>query len=185
MRIDAESETLIVANTLKGNSGRLQIEGTYVPVDEGVMDCAGTMVSCAKSGGFSNSIDHAAAGYMVPVAFAQNTRDEVRLVGGDGTPTGALGANEGMKQRSYVCGFQPTAGLDTHPTALAVRRLLPVECERLQGFPDNYTAVMFQGKPAKDGPRYKALGNSMAVPNIRWIINRIRAVDAAHQDRIS
>lgn len=51
----------------------------------------------------------------------------------------------------------------------AVRRLTPVECERLQGFPDNWTLVPFRGKPAKDGPRYKAIGNSWAVPVARWI----------------
>jgi DNA (cytosine-5)-methyltransferase 1 len=56
--------------------------------------------------------------------------------------------------------------------AMAVRRLTPVECERLQGFPDDYTDIPWKGKPAgqcPDGPRYKALGNSMAVPVIRWI----------------
>jgi len=60
--------------------------------------------------------------------------------------------------------------------AMAVRRLLPVECERLQGFPDGYTAIPWRGKPADqcpDGPRYKALGNSWAVPVARWIGRRI------------
>ena len=47
---------------------------------------------------------------------------------------------------------------------MAVRRLTPRECERLQGFPDDYTLVEYRGKPAADGPRYRALGNSMAVP---------------------
>ena len=61
-------------------------------------------------------------------------------------------------------------------TAMQVRRLLPIECERLQGFPDNYTAVPHRGKPAADGPRYKALGNSWAVPNVRWIGRRIEAL---------
>jgi len=50
-----------------------------------------------------------------------------------------------------------------------VRRLTPTECERLMGFPDNWTAITCRGKPAADGPRYKALGNSMAVPVLRWI----------------
>lgn len=53
-----------------------------------------------------------------------------------------------------------------------VRRLTPIECERLQGFPDGYTFITYRGKPAADGPRYKALGNSMAVPVIRWIGER-------------
>jgi DNA (cytosine-5)-methyltransferase 1 len=62
-------------------------------------------------------------------------------------------------------------------SASGVRRLMPIECERLQGFPDNYTLIPYRGKLAADGPRYKAIGNSMAVPVIRWILQRIEAVD--------
>ena len=61
-------------------------------------------------------------------------------------------------------------------TAMAVRRLTPVECERLQGFPDTYTQIPWRKKPASecpDGPRYKALGNSWAVPVVRWIGRRV------------
>ncbi len=61
-------------------------------------------------------------------------------------------------------------------TAMQVRRLTPVECERLQGFPDNFTRIPWKKKPAEecpDGPRYKALGNSMAVPCMKWIGERI------------
>jgi hypothetical protein len=67
-------------------------------------------------------------------------------------------------------------GGDIIQTAMQVRRLTPVECERLQGFPDNYTAIAWRKKPASecpDGPRYKALGNSWAVPVVRWIGKRI------------
>jgi DNA (cytosine-5)-methyltransferase 1 len=75
-------------------------------------------------------------------------------------------------------------GVEPHPsqsrhavlTNMAVRRLTPVECERLQGFPDDYTMIPWKKKPADqcpDGPRYKALGNSMAVPVMRWIGRRI------------
>ena len=63
---------------------------------------------------------------------------------------------------------------------LQVRRLTPVECERLQGFPDNHTQIPWRGKPAADcpdGPRYKAIGNSMAVPVMRWIGERIEQVN--------
>jgi DNA (cytosine-5)-methyltransferase 1 len=63
-------------------------------------------------------------------------------------------------------------------SAMQVRRLTPIECERLQGFPDNYTAIPWRKKPASecpDGPRYKALGNSWAVPVVRWIGRRIQA----------
>ncbi len=62
-------------------------------------------------------------------------------------------------------------------SAMQVRRLTPRECERLQGFPDDYTQVPHRGKLAADGPRYKALGNSMAVPVMRWIGERIAMVD--------
>lgn len=58
---------------------------------------------------------------------------------------------------------------------LTVRRLTPRECERLQGFPDDFTLIPYRhGKPAADGPRYKALGNSMAVPVIGWVLDRIQ-----------
>lgn len=61
------------------------------------------------------------------------------------------------------------------PVSMAVRRLTPVECERLQGFPDNYTNIPWRKKDeSPDGPRYKALGNSWAVPNVRWIGQRIQ-----------
>jgi DNA (cytosine-5)-methyltransferase 1 len=62
---------------------------------------------------------------------------------------------------------------------MAVRRLTPRECERLQGFPDDYTLVPYRKKPAKDGPRYKALGNSMAVPVMAWIGQRINMMEGA------
>lgn len=61
---------------------------------------------------------------------------------------------------------------------MQVRRLTPRECERLQGFPDDYTAIRYRGKPAADAPRYRALGNSMAVPVMRWIGARIAWVEA-------
>lgn len=62
--------------------------------------------------------------------------------------------------------------------ASVVRRLTPRECERLQGFPDNYTLIPWRKGMAPDGPRYKALGNSMAVPVMAWIGRRIEAVEA-------
>jgi DNA (cytosine-5)-methyltransferase 1 len=63
--------------------------------------------------------------------------------------------------------------------SMQVRRLTPRECERLQGFPDDYTQIPWRGKSAEDcpdGPRYRALGNSWAVPVVRWIGQRIAAV---------
>ena len=136
----------------------------------------------------------------VAVAFTQNSRSEVREIGGDGQIVGALAADSGAQQQNYVAqavaftteqtpkfnaeqaltltkqspsgGGQPQAVM----TAMQVRRLTPRECERLQGFPDDYTAISWRGKPASecpDGPRYKALGNSWAVPVVRWIGRRI------------
>ena len=60
---------------------------------------------------------------------------------------------------------------------MAVRRLTVIECERLQGFPDHYTDIKPKGKPTSDGPRYKALGNSMAVPVMAWIGQKIQKVE--------
>ena len=71
-----------------------------------------------------------------------------------------------------VAAFEPAA-----INGMAVRRLTPRECERLQGFSDDYTLVPFRGKPAADGNRYKALGNSMAVPVMRWLGERIQKIE--------
>ena len=60
---------------------------------------------------------------------------------------------------------------------MRVRRLTPLECERLQGLPDGWTAIQYRGKPAADGPRYRAIGNSMAVPVLLWIGRRIEAAE--------
>lgn len=64
----------------------------------------------------------------------------------------------------------------------AIRRLTPRECERLQGFPDDYTLIPYRGKLAADGPRYKAIGNSMAVNVMRWLGRRIELVNALVQE---
>jgi DNA (cytosine-5)-methyltransferase 1 len=79
--------------------------------------------------------------------------------------TANIRAASGGSSRSYVA------------EAWAVRRLMPVECERLQGFPDGHTLVPYRGKPASDGPRYKALGNSMAVNAMRVLGTRIQQVE--------
>jgi DNA (cytosine-5)-methyltransferase 1 len=85
------------------------------------------------------------------------------------TVAGTLDANMGMS------GHANRPAVMTVPQAMAVRRLTPVECERLQGFPDNYTNIPWRKKDeSPDGPRYKALGNSWAVPNVRWIGQRIQ-----------
>lgn len=105
----------------------------------------------------------------------------------------ALRGREGgaMAEAGDDCAFSlraSTGGGDKpHVMAgMAVRRLTPRECERLQGFPDDYTAIPWRGKAASecpDGPRYKALGNSMAVPVMRWIGDRINQVSAINANR--
>lgn len=83
--------------------------------------------------------------------------------------------------------LRASSGGGDKPHALvhsAVRRLTPRECERLQGFPDDYTLIPWRGKPAEecpDGPRYKAIGNSKAVPVVRWIGRRLKA----HLEKLS
>lgn len=76
-------------------------------------------------------------------------------------------------------GGKPGQGYPAIRNGWAVRRLTPTECERLQGFPDGHTAITHRGKPAADGPRYKACGNSMAVNVMRWIGERIEYVERA------
>jgi DNA (cytosine-5)-methyltransferase 1 len=89
-------------------------------------------------------------------------------------------ANMSLQQPS-VGDVYPTITRRTHASVclpkMAVRRLTPVECERLQGFPDGYTDIKPKGKATPDGPRYKALGNSMAVPVMKWIGERIQQVE--------
>ena len=76
----------------------------------------------------------------------------------------------GAPCHSLAAGAHPPSIADD----MAVRRLTPRECERLQGFPDDYTAIQYRGKPASDTARYKALGNSMAVNVMSWIGQRIK-----------
>jgi DNA (cytosine-5)-methyltransferase 1 len=105
-------------------------------------------------------------------------------VHGVAQPIGAFFAGQGAKAGSiaYDENVSPTlkasdSGTNRTPSAhigMAVRRLTPVECERLQGFPDNYTNIPWRKQPeSPDGPRYKALGNSWAVPVVKWIGERI------------
>ncbi|WP_431642163.1 Dam family site-specific DNA-(adenine-N6)-methyltransferase [Enterobacter hormaechei] len=128
-------------------------------------------------------------------AFAENTRGEVRLQEDDGLIAGPLSTGGG----------KPGQGYPAVANSRAIRRLTPVECERLQGFPDNWTLIPVEKRKkvttdeyaylrshnpnmtaeeayrlAADGPRYKAIGNSMAVPVMAWIGKRIdKAIRAA------
>jgi len=120
------------------------------------------------------------------IAFAQgrNNGGENVLVqpigcfkGGQGSAAGSIGYDEHVSPTLSAA----DSGSNRTPTlmqGMAVRRLTPVECERLQGFPDSYTDIKSKNKPTPDGPRYKALGNSMAVPVMAWIGQRIEQVEA-------
>ena len=97
-----------------------------------------------------------------------------------GAVAGTLDANyyKGCGSANY--GEREVVAVDNSTDRMAVRRLTPRECERLQGFPDDHTMIPWRNKPADqcpDGPRYKALGNSMAVPCMAWIGKRIDAIE--------
>lgn len=108
-------------------------------------------------------------GSSIAAAFAENSRAELRLEGGDGQTTGSLKTGGGKPGQSYPVAMQ----------GLTVRRLTPRECERLMGMPDDYTLVPYRGKPAADGPRYKATGNSIAVPCLEVIGRAILSAQSA------
>jgi len=112
------------------------------------------------------SVDQACGNMTVPVSVSESQSGHIR----ETETTQTLGCTGG----------KPGQGYQAIRSANAVRRLTPRECERLQGFPDDYTLIPYRGKPAadcSDGPRYKALGNSMAVPVMHWIGQRIQKVD--------
>jgi DNA (cytosine-5)-methyltransferase 1 len=208
-RQDYETETLI-AHTLRAEGFDASEDGTgrgtpLVPVH--AFDTRQSDV--VQYGDRAGPLD--TDGFSQAVAFAQNSRDEVRLQGGDGDIVGALAAEPGMKQTTYVAFSAKDHGADAGDTAptlramghagshangggqvavatpMAVRRLTPRECERLQGFPDDWTLIPWRGRPADqcpDGPRYKSLGNSMAVPVMQWIGKRI-AEAAEHPGEVT
>jgi len=168
---------------------RESVRGNPAPSRGKEEEVAGTFTSRAKSGGWNGDIEFAAAGYMRPVAARMVAFGEYV---NDGTAST-------MKQRDYkdatdlvtqpitFSGQMSVPQTDVNMSAtlqaknpmavaqaMAVRRLTAIECERLQGFPDNYTNIPWRkAAESPDGPRYKALGNSMAVPVMAWIGQRI------------
>ena len=141
-----------------------------------------------------NTIDrHAVA---QPIGFTRCDHGGDAVI--DGTPTMRCGSNYSAHLAASIPIAQPIAVAPTltasndpsrspqstevtnqvaavHAVSMAVRRLTPVECERLQGFPDGYTNIPWRKAPeSPDGPRYKALGNSWAVPVVAWIGKRIQ-----------
>ena len=126
----------------------------------------GEVTHTLKAEGFDGSEDGTGRGQPIVAAFAENSRAELRYEDGDGGITGSLSGGGGKAGQ----------GMPAAQVGASVRRLTPVECERLQGFPDGYTLIPWRRKRATDcpdGPRYKAIGNSKAVPVVRWIGLRI------------
>jgi DNA (cytosine-5)-methyltransferase 1 len=186
-RIDYETETLIAQSLLgKSNSSHDATKETYI-------------AHALKADGFDASEDGTGRWTpLVPITLAIRGRGdshdlEYRQAGTANavlTPNGGrggigVGAVAFDARQSDVLQYGDRTGpLDTDghsmaiQSAMQVRRLTPRECERLQGFPDDYTLIPYRGKPAADGPRYKALGNSMATNVMRWLGERIALVES-------
>jgi len=171
--------------------------GTDFDLDGGLVASAGpTVVGCLPSGGTSRGHGTAgvnnqavSAGHVIPVCSTGHTshclnaggmgrqdyETETMVVGFNWQNGGGYGnANDGLGITENGTGPLSRSQVPAVSNmSIGVRRLTPVECERLQGFPDNWTLVPHRNKPAADGPRYKAIGNSMAVPVMRWIGERI------------
>jgi DNA (cytosine-5)-methyltransferase 1 len=184
-RLDFESETFVVSDgaVIAFNSNA---QADQMRFDPHAAAAALTLRAMNHSG------SHANAGGQVAVAF-QSSQSGVRLDDVHATLDGNNGSrrHNGVLIDSAVCvtgdrthaltsdGFDASedgTGRGNQRVAtsrMKVRRLTPRECERLQDFPDDHTLVPHRGKPAADGPRYKALGNSMCVAVIHWIGQRI------------
>ncbi len=174
---------------------------TYIPMAQPTI-VHGTQDPCVSDIAFAQGRNNGGENVLVqPIALAENTIGRKPENGGngdgftDGGPmytlnaTGVHGVAQPIGTDLYNGSLtgevaatltRRSDGTGSGPSLLqnmAVRRLTPVECERLQGFPDNYTDIKPKGKPTPDGPRYKALGNSWAVPVVNWIGKRIMMVE--------
>lgn len=165
--VQAVSVTGEISHTLKAEGFDASEDGTgrgnpiiaFSSKDYGAD--AGELSPTLRAGGHSAS--HANAGVPPAVAYDLLGKPASEVARATDVHTPLRARLPGQVENSTV-----TVALTS-----AVRRLTPIECERLQGFPDDYTRIPIRGKPAADGPRYKSLGNSMAVPVMRWIGERI------------
>jgi len=143
------------------NEGKAIIQPVYGGSDP---ECADTVTSKWAKGSGGPSGSECGLFVAQPIALAENTIGRQPLNGGNGNGFTVGGP-------MYTLNATGVHGVEAN---MAVRRLTPTECERLQGFPDGYTNTPWRKQPeAPDGPRYKALGNSWAVPVITWIGKRI------------
>ncbi|EBU8723121.1 DNA (cytosine-5-)-methyltransferase [Salmonella enterica subsp. enterica serovar Manhattan] len=161
-----------LAHTLGRNHGQENACIAFSYKDNGA-DATADLSPTIRAGNQDTS--HANSGQPPAIAYA--------FKAGQGSKAGGIGY---AKEQSPTL-TSASSGTNLTPAVIhgvAVRRLTPVECERLQGFPDNHTLIPWRGKDAADcpdGPRYKAIGNSMAVPVMRWIGERIAAVRPAEE----
>lgn len=143
---------------------------------------------CGGGGSFSSGSAWKAASSTRP--FGADARGATSsIVIAKSEPVIAFSAGNSAQARSIAETIECTpplragaSGTNQVPTIVKdgrVRKLTPLECERLQGFPDGWTDVIFRGKPAADAHRYRALGNSMAVPVMRWIGRRMQLAEVA------
>ena len=172
---------------------RASLQGHPAPSRQARESIAGTLGESSQSGG-SRTTDLDNSGAFIPVqantlmsfGHGPNPLDETLVAFGGNRTSGPIDVTPALLAQpgsGFKCDFESETFITA---AVAVRRLTPREAERLQGFPDDYTAIPWRGKPAAecpDGPRYKALGNSMAVPVVRWIGRRIAMVDAILKGR--
>ncbi|MEW5729885.1 MAG: DNA cytosine methyltransferase [Pseudomonadota bacterium] len=209
--MDFESETFVagVANTLRADGFDASEDGsgrvTLVPVAYRTAGDGGIYEEGDRTAPPTTGTDQNAN--VVAIGVAMRGRDGGAAIECGDDLAHALRSSQGGGDKPFALiasgGADPVAtairmlesdsdaDLDALVEALAaagvslhVRRLLPVECERLQGFPDGYTDIPWRGRAhSSDGPRYKALGNSMAVPVMRWLGERIEAVEAALAER--
>lgn len=176
-RLDFDTDTFAVhgtqdpdvnhelAHTLGRNHGQENACIAFSCKDYGA-DATENLSPTLRAGNSSNSNQN--SGQPPAIALAGNTIGRAPQNGGNGTGYDESGV-------SYTLTKSDIHGVSVRNS---VRRLTPVECERLQGFPDNHTLISWRGKDAADcpdGPRYRAIGNSMAVPVMRWIGERILA----------
>ena len=192
-RLDSETETLIP--TIGGGFDAVAIQGTVI----GRSETAGPQGSGADTSGAMFTLtktDVHAVAQPVPYDFYQITAPVNKQNRKPGDPCHTLARDnaahatiiqpvawdEELNARTDLAGAMLRGGDGGRhdgvmTTAMQVRRLLPEECEKLQGFSRGYTNIPWRGKPeSPDGPRYKALGNSMAVPVMRHIGERISEV---------
>ncbi|MRN43443.1 MULTISPECIES: DNA cytosine methyltransferase [unclassified Brucella] len=141
--------------------------GTDFDLDGGVI-CMATGQGGAEIGfECSPTLD---CNHEAPIAF------DCKASGQNGFGVGEISPT--LRAMGHTNGNSNAGGQVAVQQGWAVRRLTPTECERLQGFPDNFTNIPVGKKMAADSPRYKSLGNSMSINTMRWIGQRIQMVDA-------